>query len=206
MFDLILDINIIPNFIFNFDGKGFTQRSGYYDYSHDVAGYNIGLTYHCPLARKGSSFVEAVAPAVVAQFEYEDIYGATGPQLIKGYEGLYEEDYNGPKSRTMTFQKDITWSGTVDAQNDYWKTNYWVTNKGNEYIFSMIFEMNHGGWHAGYNEFNWYFNNKNDSSSTMDVLLGNPNWNKSQDSGFYHIGKVTDTIIEMSYDDGWLHY
>lgn len=206
MFDLILDINIIPNFIFNFDGKVFTPRSGYYDYSHDVAGYNIGLTYHCPLARKGSSFVEAVAPAVVAQFEYEDTYGATGPQLIKGYEGLFEEDYNGPKSRTMTFQKDISWSGTVDAQNDYWKTNYWVTNKGGQYIFSTIFEMNEGGYHAGYNEFNWFFNNRNDSSATMDVLLGNSNWSKSQDSGFYHIGKVTDTIIEMSYDDGWLHY
>ena len=79
MFDLVLDINIIPNFIFNFGSTSFTERVGYYDYSHVVSSYNIGLTYHCPLSKKGSSFVERVAPSVVAQFDYEDVNGGTGP-------------------------------------------------------------------------------------------------------------------------------
>ena len=54
--------------------------------------------------------------------------------------------------------------------------------------------------------FMWYFNAKGDSTQYLDFLPADKGWRDTQDGGFYHIGKRTDTCIENTYDDGWLHY
>lgn len=200
-FDLILDINIIPNVVMTLS-RGFTQRVGYYDYRHKVEGYRLGLTYHCPLAYKGSTIVESVFPRIQAKFYYAAPDEVPAP-VIESYTSASEDDYNGPRTVAVDLAavKDVYLQGTTASDGgDYWTT----IGFSNTDMYENVLEVPHT--YMGSLLFMWYFNAKDDSTQYVDFLPSGKGWMHTQDGGFYHIGKRTDTCIENTYDDGWLHY
>lgn len=200
-FDLILDINIIPNVVMDLT-RNFTERIGYYDYRHKVESYRLGLTYHCPMAYKGSTIVEKVFPQVRAKFYYDDP-NETGARIIESYTSASEDDYNGPRTAAVDIAaiKAVYLTGTTaDTGGDYWTT----IGYSNSDMYENVLEVPHT--YMGGLFFMWYFNAKGDSTQFLDFLPADKGWKDTQDGGFYHIGKRTDTCIENTFDDGWVHY
>ena len=200
-FDLILDINIIPNVVMDLT-RDFTERVGYYDYRHKVESYRLGLTYHCPMAYKGSTIVERVFPQVRAKFYYDDP-NENGARIIESYTSTSEDDYNGPRTAAVDIAgiKSVYLTGTTaDTVGDYWTS----IGYSNSDMYENVLEVPHT--YMGSLFFMWYFNAKGDSTQYLDFLPADKGWKDTQDGGFYHIGKRTDTCIENTYDDGWLHY
>ena len=200
-FDLVLDINIIPNVVMDLT-RDFTERVGYYDYRHKVESYRLGLTYHCPMAYKGSTIVERVFPQVRAKFYYADP-DETGARIIESYTGASEDDYNGPRTAAVDIAaiKAVYLTGTTaDTGGDYWTT----IGYSNIDMYENVLEVPHT--YMGSLFFMWHFNAKGDPMQYLDFLPADKGWKYTRDGGFYHIGKRTDTCIENTFDDGWLHY